>query len=823
MASSATALYEKLGVFYLGKPFDLATNTLGSDPVLYDSKDLVTHAVIVGMTGSGKTGLGLSLIEEAAMDGVPVLAIDPKGDLGNLLLTFPDLAPGDFKPWVDPDEAARKGITLDAFAEQEAATWKKGLEAWGQDGERIARLRNAADFTIYTPGSRAGRPVSILESFNAPSEAEREDTERMAEAVTTTATSVLTLLGVDADPVQSREHILLSAVLNDAWCKGENLDLAAIIHRIQQPPFARVGVLDLEAFYPEKDRFALAMRVNGLLAAPSFALWLEGEPLDIAKMLYTPQGKPRVAVVSVAHLSDSERMFFLTLLLNRVVTWMRSQSGTSSLRAMLYLDEVAGYMPPVANPPSKQALLLLMKQARAFGLGVVLATQNPIDIDYKGLSNAGTWFLGRLQTERDKARLLDGLEGALQGQGHTFDRGETERILSSLQKRTFFLHDVHEDHPVIFQTRWAMSYLRGPLTREQIKLLTPKAAPGAPAVAADGGAGAAGAATKSSAPADAPPPVPGKRAAASADASAGVPSAPPVLPPQVEQFFAPAKPGLMTLAYEPMLFAKASVRFVEPKRGIDVARDVVKLVQFGSGAVLVDWESAEDADLDAADLETAPAGPATFEALPPAAAKSTNYGAWLKEFARWLQQEQVLSILYDPATELCSQADETDAAFRARVNLKDREARDAEKERLRQKYAPKAATLTERIRRAEQQKQVQEQQASEAKMQTGISVLGTIAGALFGRKAMSMGTLGKATTAARGMGRTMRESSDVGRANETLETYKAQLQELEHDIEAEIAGLEAGAAPPTRAFTTIEIRPKKTHVVPERVVLVWRP
>ena len=823
MAASATALYEKLGVFYLGKPFDLATNTLGSEPVLYDSKDLVTHAVIVGMTGSGKTGLGVSLIEEAAMDGVPVLAIDPKGDLGNLLLTFPDLAPGDFKPWVDPDEAARKGVTVDAFAEQEAATWKKGLEAWGQDGERIARLRAKADFAIYTPGSRAGRPVSILESFNAPAEAERDDTERMAEAVTTTATSVLTLLGVDADPVQSREHILLSAVLNDAWCKGENLDLAAIIHRIQQPPFTRVGVLDLEAFYPEKDRFALAMRVNGLLAAPSFGLWLEGEPLDIARMLYTPEGKPRVAVVSIAHLSDQERMFFLTLLLNRVVSWMRTQSGTSSLRAMLYLDEVAGYMPPVANPPSKQALLLLMKQARAFGLGVVLATQNPIDIDYKGLSNAGTWFLGRLQTERDKARLLDGLEGALTGQGATFDRGETERILSSLQKRTFFLHDVHEDHPVIFQTRWAMSYLRGPLTKDQIKLLTPaaaKAAPPPPPLPAASSAAAGTATATASAGRSASAPA---RAAASASASGSVVSAPPVLPPQVEQFFAPARPGLMTLAYEPMLFAKASVRFVDPKRGVDVARDVTKLVQFGSGAVLVDWASAEDADIDAADLETAPAGPATFAPLPPAAAKAASYGTWQKEFARWLQQDQVLSIFFDAATGLTSQPEETEAAFRARVNLTDREARDAEKERLRQKFAPKVATLTERIRRAEQAKQVQEQQASDAKLQTGISVLGTIAGALFGRKAVSIGTLGKATTAARGMGRSMRESSDVGRANETLETYKAQLQELEHDIEAEIAGLEAGAAPPSRAFTAIEIRPKKTHVTPERVVLIWRP
>ena len=804
---SSTATYEKLGAFYLGKPFDLATNTLGTEPVLYDSKDLVTHAVIVGMTGSGKTGLGLSLIEEAAIDGVPVLAIDPKGDLGNLLLTFPNLAPADFRPWVDPEEAARQGITVDAYAEAEAANWKKGLEAWGQDAERIARLRAAADFAIYTPGSRAGRPVSILESFSAPSESEREDSERMAEAVTTTATGLLTLLGVDADPVQSREHILLSAILGEAWAKGENLDLATIIHRVQQPPFARVGVLELEAFYPEKDRFALAMRINGLLAAPSFGLWLEGEPLDVGKILYTPEGKPRVAIVSVAHLSDQERMFFLTLLLNRVVSWMRAQSGTSSLRALLYLDEVAGYMPPVANPPSKQALLLLMKQARAFGLGVVLATQNPIDIDYKGLSNAGTWFLGRLQTERDKARLLDGLEGALQGQGHTFDRAETERILSSLQKRTFFLHNVHEDHPVIFQTRWAMSYLRGPLTKDQIKLLSPQAPAASPASA--------------KAAAGTPPPVPAARAPKAA-AAADAPAAPPVLPPQIEQFFAPAKSGVMAPEYEPMLFAKASVRFVDAKRGVDMSRDVVKLVPFGSGAVLVDWESAEDADIDAADLETAPAGPATFAPLPTAAAKATSYTTWQKDFARWLQQGQLLSIFYDKPTGLCSRPDETEAAFRARVALRDRETRDAAKDALRQKYASKIGTLTERIRRAEQAKQVQEQQASDAKLQTGISVLGTIAGAIFGRKTISAGTLGKATTAARGMGRTMREAGDVTRAGETLETYRAQLQEMEHDIEAEVAGLEAGAAPPNRPFSPVEVRPKKTHVVPERVVLVWR-
>ncbi len=540
MSVPATAAYELLGAFYLGRRASLETRDL-AEPVLYDSRDLVTHAVIVGMTGSGKTGLGLSLIEEAAIDGVPVLAIDPKGDLGNLLLTFPELAPADFRPWVDADEAARRGLTPDQYAEHEAAAWKKGLADWGQDGSRIRRLRDAAEFVIYTPGSRAGWPVSILKSFAAPSPAERADAERMAEAVTTTATGVLTLLGIDADPVQSREHILLSAILADAWQQGQDLDLPGLIHRIQQPPFARVGVLDLEAFYPEKERFTLAMRLNGLLAAPGFALWLEGEPLDLASMLYTPGGKPRVAVVSIAHLDDAERMFFVTLLLNQVVSWMRSQSGTSSLRALLYLDEVAGYMPPVTNPSSKQALLLLMKQARAFGLGVVLATQNPVDIDYKGLSNAGTWFLGRLQTERDKARLLDGLEGALAAQGSRFDRAETDRILSSLQKRTFFLHNVHDEGPVIFQTRWAMSYLRGPLTRDQIKRIQPP--PPAPPPAASARGDRARAAPPAAAPAGPSPAAPAGPSPTAPPAPHGAaPSAPPTAAPSAAPSRAPARP-----------------------------------------------------------------------------------------------------------------------------------------------------------------------------------------------------------------------------------------------------------------------------------------
>jgi hypothetical protein len=825
-AEASVHTFEALGTFYLGRRFDLPASTLSPEPVLYDSRDLVTHAVVVGMTGSGKTGLGISLLEEALIDGIPVIAIDPKGDLANLLLTFPDLSAADFRPWVDAEEAARHSQTVDAYAAQEAESWKKGLADWGQDGARIARLKAAADFTIYTPGSRAGVPINILKSFSAPSEAERDDDERMAEAVTTTATSVLTLLGVDADPVQSREHILLSAILNAAWRNGEDLELATIIQRIQQPPFSRVGVLDIEAFFPQKDRFGLAMRLNGLLAAPSFAIWLEGQALDVASLLTSSAGKPRCAIMSIAHLSDAERMFFVTLLMNQIVSWMRSQSGTSSLRALVYMDEVAGYMPPVANPPSKQAMLLLMKQARAFGLGVVLSTQNPADLDYKGLSNAGTWFLGRLQTERDKLRLLDGLEGALASQSKAFDRAKTDQMLSSLPKRVFFMHNVHEDAPEIFQTRWALSYLRGPLTREQIKTLRGSMADaGSPAPAAKTAASVADVSTGEAAS------IPGGGGVARGVTPVGKgPSStvttPPVLPAGIEQFFVPTRSRTTAdtpLQYSPVIYARATIRFADPKREVEISRTVTRLVPFGSGALLVDWESSTDADVPTEDLETTPEQPAQFGSLPPSAAKPASYAAWAKDFSRWLYQTQELTLLSDESTGLSSRPDEKEAEFRARIQLAAREERDGAKDKLRQKYAPKVAALGEKIRRAEQAVQREKEQASASKLQVAVSVGSGILGALFGRKLASAANIGRATTAARGVGRSMKESGDVGRATTNVDELKAQLSNLEGELEAELAGLEAAAPSAVRTLESVTIKPKKTNITPERVVLVWDP
>jgi len=463
--------FEKLGAFYLGRPYDPVNKTAQPGLLLYDSKDLVTHAVCVGMTGSGKTGLCIDLLEEAALDGVPAIAIDPKGDLTNLMLTFPDLRPEDFRPWINEDDARAKSLSPDDYAAQQAKLWRDGLAAWGEDGERIRRLKDAADFAIYTPGSSAGIPISILASFAAPAQGVRDDSELLRDRVTTTASSVLGLLGIAADPVQSREHILIANLLTKAWSAGEALDLGALIAQIQKPPMTRVGALDLESFYPEKDRAQLAVKINNLLASPGFNAWLEGVPLDVGQLLRTESGKPRVAIVSIAHLSETERMFFVSLLLNQVLDWVRSQSGTTSLRAILYMDEIFGYFPPVAEPPSKRPLLTLLKQSRAFGLGIVLATQNPVDLDYKGLANTGTWFLGRLQTERDKARVLEGLESASAAAHAELDKGEIDKLLSGLSQRIFLMHNVHEDAPVVFESRWAMSYLRGPLTRDQIKKL----------------------------------------------------------------------------------------------------------------------------------------------------------------------------------------------------------------------------------------------------------------------------------------------------------------------------------------------------------------
>lgn len=780
---------EGLGVFYLGEQYDLDNKQRTGNLVLYESKHLVTHAVCVGMTGSGKTGLCISLLEEAALDGIPALIIDPKGDLGNLLLQFPALEAKDFAPWVSEDEARLAQQTPEAFAAAQAETWKKGLADWQQDGARIQRLKDSCEFAIYTPGSRMGRPLSILKSFEAPNEAVLEDREMFTDRVGNAATALLSLLGIDADPLQSREHIFLSQVFQANWAEGKSLDLAQIIEQVQNPPFKKIGVLDVESFYPGKDRFALAMQVNNLLASPGFQVWMEGEGMDVAKLLRNASGKPKISVVSIAHLNDQERMFFVALLLNEVLAWTRQQAGTSSLRAIVYMDEIFGYFPPLGNPPTKKPLLTLLKQARAFGVGVVLATQNPVDLDYKGLANCGTWFIGRLQTERDKERLMEGLAGASAQAGASFDKAKTDQILSSLGKRVFFLNNVHQNVPVIFQTRWALSYLRGPLTREQIKALTPPLE----------------AAASTAAPA-----MP-KLAAASAR---------PVLPPEVVQKFLPARGKPDGLMYYPELCVSAKIRFTDTKSKIDTALDRVYLTPVKDDNTPVEWGEGQVEELHPDELENEPTAGIGYMELAGAATKSKNYAGWQKDLVSHIFANESLDCFYAPELKAYSNAGESEADFRARISHGLHEDRDAEIAKLQAKYTPKITAIEERIRKAMQAKEREEQQRSTQAMSAGLDILGGVLGAVFGR---GKATIGKAASAAKKAGSVLKEQGDVKRAGETVEALQAQLAELEEQVEAETQALAAKMDAANAAVESVSIKPKKTNISVGFTALVWAP
>lgn len=806
--------FEKLGAFYLGRPYDLKKDKPKKGLLLYDSKDLVTHAVCVGMTGSGKTGLCISLLEEAAIDGIPSIVIDPKGDLSNLLLTFPDLKPADFEPWVNEEDAQKKGLSTSEYAAQQAEMWKKGLDDWGQDSARIKRFRDSADVRIYTPGSNSGIPVSILKSFAAPPPAIREDGELLRERINTTATSLLGLLGIDADPIKSREHILISNILSNVWSLGKDLDIAALIQQIQTPPMTRVGVMDLDSFFPSKERFELAMSLNNLLAAPGFSSWMEGEPLDVQQMLHAPGGKPRIAIFSIAHLNDAERMFFVSLLLNQTLGWMRTQSGTTSLRAILYMDEIFGYFPPVANPPSKLPLLTLLKQGRAFGLGVLLATQNPVDLDYKGLANTGTWFIGRLQTERDKARVLEGLEGVAAGTGLKFDRQDMEQTLAGLRARVFVLNNVHEDGTEVFESRWALSYLRGPLTRSQIKtLMDPIKAEEAGVSTPLAAAAAAGVAAQAS--------MAGAPAKIKVNAAR---SSQPVLPPEVSQYFIPIRSEAgagATLVYHPQIVGAAQVRFTDKKT--DTTKDLTVLVPVSAGVVAVDWDAAAVVELPVADLEQSPEENAQFADLPAPLAKTKNYDTWKKDFAAWLYRTQKLELLRSPSLGQASNADESERDFRIRLQQAAREQRDEAVERLRQKYAPKIAALEEKQRRSQQAVEREAEQSKSQKMQTAISFGATLLSSFMGRKSLSLTTLGRATTAARGVGRSMKEAQDVGRAQETVEAVGQQLADLDAQFKSETDAIEKSTDAQTESLETISLKPAKANIAIPILGLAWAP
>jgi len=787
--------YEKLGQFYLGRGYNPETREADGDLLLYDSKDLVTHGVVLGMTGSGKTGLCLALLEEAAMDDIPAIIIDPKGDISNLLLTFPELDGQSFRPWVNEDDAAKKGITAEEHAEKTAAIWKNGLAEWGQSPDRIRQFKDKVDINVFTPGSNAGIPVSILSSLEAPPFEIMDDGELLGERIESTVSSLLSLVGVNADPIQSHEAVLLSTIFHNEWSAGNNITLETLIRHIQNPPFDKVGIIDLENYLPEKSRQPLALKFNNLLASPGFSTWLEGPPLDIAKMLHTPAGKPRISIFSIAHLDDSQRMFFVSLLLNQMLGWMRAQNGTTSLRALLYMDEIFGFLPPTANPPSKRPMMTLLKQGRAFGLGCLLATQNPVDLDYKALSNIGTWFLGRLQTERDKLRVIDGLEGASGSQNAKFDRASMERLISGLANRVFLMNNVHEDGPVLFHVRWVMSYLTGPLTRGQIKtLMDPKRADFQttvkPAAAAN------------------PMAMPG----VSPSASGGTR---PAVGAGVKELFAAPGGDMRDIIYQPYLLRAGKVHFTSAKTGVDESREV-RLVNpiTASG---IDWETQVEAPEITTDTPAAGAG---FAELPGFAMNAANYKQVEKDFAEWLYRNERAEIFSCPSLRAWSKPGESEGDFRVRLTHEAHEARDSAVEKLRGSTAKKIGTLESRLRTAEARLAKEKAEAGAAKMQAGVSVLGGLLGGLLGRK-VNMTTLSRGSTA---IGRTTsayKQHQDVAMAGARIEDITREIQAIEAELQAEIARIAEAHDPANLKLETETLKPTKSGVRVETVALLW--
>jgi len=782
---------EKSGLFYLGKVFD-STGKAGAETFQLESKNLTTHAVCVGMTGSGKTGLGIALLEGAAIDGIPAIIIDPKGDVADLLLAFPNLSASDFQPWVDAGQATREGLTVQQYAEETAKTWKKGLTEWGEDGARIQKYKDSVDMTIYTPANPAGASLSVLSSLKAPPKEIVDDATALRERVLSTTSGLLGLLGIQADPINSKEHILISTILEKSWKEGQGLDLTALIQQIQKPPFTQVGAMALDTFYPAKDRLKLSMTLNNLLASPAFQAWMEGEPLDIQKLLYTAEGRPRHSIISIAHLSDPERMFVVTLILNEYLGWMRRQPGTSGLRALFYMDEIFGYFPPTAAPPSKMPMITLLKQARAFGVGIILATQNPVDLDYKGLSNCGTWFIGKLQTERDRSRVIDGLQSASNGDTSISDMKD---MLALCGKRVFIMRSVYEKKPILFQTRWTLSYLAGPLTLPQIQLLMDKQG-------------------KRSKTASAP--------AASGDRSSAA-SDKPGLPMGFADYTIRSMSGKSTSKYRPLMLGIGKLHFVDAKNKIDTWQETVWVAPFSDDGQDVQWDAGEavTGGKDAL-IKSAPIS-GQFEDLPAAVLNAKNSQAFEKSFVSYLYQNQTIDLFSVPNLKLLSNAGESEAEFKERIKAQLLSQHNGDSAAMKADCQAKINALQERIRKSNEKLSGEQGKAGRRKFDLVISFLKAGVTALLGRKVISSTTISQAGSSMKKASQIGKESDSISGIEQDIVGYNDQIVDLQAKMAAEDASLMSSTDVDKIVLDKVSIRPRKTDIMAETVALMWWP
>ena len=823
--------------FYLGREYNPKTQKVTTKNIIYDPADLTTHAVVTGMTGSGKTGLCVALLEEAALQGIPAIIIDPKGDLTNLVLHFPELAPQDFQPWIDSDLARRSGKTLEQVAADASTSWRNGLKEWGMNQERVLALKNAVQFAIFTPGSDSGIPVSVLSSLAAPEIPWQENREILRERIASTVTALLGLVGIeDIDPLRSREHILLSNIFENAWSQGKDVELTELILQTQTPPFDKLGAFPVDTFFPAKDRMELAMVLNNILAAPAFETWREGQSLDINSLLYTEEGKPRHSIFYLAHLSDAERMFFVTLLFSAIETWMRTQSGATSLRALLYMDEIFGYLPPQRNPPSKQPLLRMLKQARAFGLGLLLATQNPVDVDYKGLSNAGTWFIGKLQTEQDKNRLLDGLESAAGG----VSRSVFDKLISTLGKRVFVLHNVHSKSPELLQTRWVMNFLAGPITRTQIPALNQLAnasltvlskfrpAPPASRVAAP---------QPTSSPfimATAPQrPAPSVQNGSST--SSQFSSTKPSLPSTIREYFlpqnlslpeafkaanqpAPSEAMIEGVVYKPALLASAQIRILDRKLGVDTEMTRKAVVSALEKRGTVRWEDHVTTGKPMDNVDTTPAPSAKFSTIDAPLNDSKLMTALQKDFTDWVFRNSSVTARANQALKVFAGPDVTQAEFMTACADAARALRDKEFEKLAAKLDRQIASLEDKLSREERELRQDEAELSQRKMEAmgthAENVLGVFLGSRSTRKLSSSLTKHRMTEQAK---------ADVDESIEAIAQFKAQLAELDKERLRLAEEVNARWGGVVNQVQEVVVNPKKTDVYVNMFGVGWLP
>ncbi len=801
--------------YFLGKVYDPKTKGPSDELVYLDPSNLTTHCVVTGMTGSGKTGLCIGLLEEAALHKTPAIIIDPKGDLTNLVLHFPNQAPADFEPWIDPEAARREGKTVTQLAEETAARWKQGLADWGIGAEQLQELADAADYTIYSPGSTSGVPVNILSSFEAPSIPFSENAEVLRERISTTVTAILGLIGIsDIDPLRSREHILLSSLIENAWVQNQSLNLTDLILQVQNPPMDRLGAFPMDSFFPERDRFSLAILLNNFLASPSFQVWQQGQPLDVQALLYTREGSPRHSVFYLAHLNENERMFFVTLLFAAVESWMRGQRGTGNLRAILYFDEIMGYLPPASspnpNPPSKTVLLRMLKQARAFGVGLVIATQNPLDLDYKALSNAGTWMIGRLQTSLDKQRLMDGLTAA---SGST-DIQTIDNLISGLGKRVFLLHSIYRSAPVLFNTRWAMNFLAGPMTRDQLKAANALVGAGTITTAASSSSTEPKAENKTGVVRD----------------GAGYSTSRPAVPGDIPEYFYPNNLGISEAAsnarimggvasegivYRPGLMAQAEVRYLSRQYNLEhVGKTAAILEEPGSG--LIRWEDALTGEIDKQKLDIQPLPKSQFHPVPSWLADPKKVNDIKKDFLDWIYRSGGLKIISNNKLKLYGTPNMSEADFKRKAQEAVEAAVKAEVQKAVAGYDTKIAAMERKIEAQELDVKAAQSSVNQRRIETFATGGSALIGMLTGKKRSITGTLSKNRMASAAKDRLEAEETTLKQYLDQLEELKAAKVEVEKEAREKWEGI-------AEETSEVTINPAKSDIFSDIFAVVWLP